>query len=191
MNKKFLSINLVLFTFLTICKHTYSQTISDSLYSFRGTYFGAKAQQVEANETAKYMQDFNGLNIHALSYKGEFAEIDVRIDYVFREGILVEGSYNIADSDNLIDDFKRFFEALKNDFGSPTFYSNGLIDNDNIWIKASDYGAYKGPELYWQFKNGFIALIASKFKNEETLTTIYTINKNISEYGPDIMELPD
>ena len=53
---------------------------------------------------------------------------------------------------------------------------------------VTKYGKYRGPELYWRFSNGFIALIASRFEDKITLTILYT-KESIESYNKD-REIP-
>ncbi|MEJ2193375.1 MAG: hypothetical protein P8X73_00775 [Ignavibacteriaceae bacterium] len=40
-----------------------------------------------------------------------------------------------------------------------------------------------GPSFYWVFEDGFIGLISEKFKEETTLTILFTFNLTIDEYN--------
>ncbi len=181
---------VVFFSIILAVPVTKAQSAYDSLNTFREIRFYSLPEEVEELESAKYMQEFTGFGIYAISYKGKFAGLDVRIDYTFREDKFKEGSYNIAESDNIREDFYSFQSELENIYGKPHFYSNRLISDKDIWIKESDYGSFKGPELYWQFKNGFIVLLASKFKEEESLTILFAVDKDIGSYGAEKVPLP-
>jgi hypothetical protein len=188
-NVYFLSIVAILncFNFST----NYAQPQNDSLLIFRHNKFGDSPELVKENETASYMQDFRGFNVHVISYADEFADLEVRIDYTFRNGILTEASYNIDNTDDLFGDFIKLRTKLENVFGEPHYFANSRISDSAIWIRQNDYGAYKGPELYWQFANGFIVLHASKFKDEESLTVLYVMNKTIDNYGGEKIQMPN
>lgn len=155
----------------------------DSLSTFRGISWGSSPEFVRDNETAAYMQSFKGFGIYAISYSGNFAGYKARIDYSFKDNQLHEGSYSFENFDNILRTFTRLKNELVSIYGSPNYWANKLITSDNIWIKINDYGKFKGPELYWEFSNGFIALHASRFKDKQTLTILFVHKKKISDYN--------
>ncbi len=159
------------------------QDISEELSGFRGTAWGSSMDKVKSVETAVYMQSFHGFGIDALSYKGNIAGLDARIDYSFKDGKLFEGTYSIYPGDSFKAEFNKLKKYLIDDYGRPIYRAGPSIDMDTVWIKVTDYGEFKGPELYWKFNNGFIGLIASKFDEDITITILYTNSKSIEEYG--------
>ena len=76
-------------------------------------------------------------------------------------------------------------KSLISEYGKPSFEICSLIDSAFVWIQITKYGRYKGPELYWKFSNGFIALVASKFENDITFTILFSNSKSIEEYNRD------
>ena len=85
--------------------------------------------------------------------------------------------------------FKILQKTLIGEYGKPSFTVGPLIDSASVWIMVTKYGRYIGPELYWKFNNGFIALIASKFEDDVTITILYANNKSINEYNKE-REIP-
>ena len=164
----------------------YSQTERfRELQGFRGVAWGSTMNKVKATETERYMQLFHGFGIDALSYKGNVAGLTARIDYSFKENKLIEGTYSINPGNYFKTDFNKLKNFLRDKYGNPDFRVGPFIDSDSVWIKVTDYGQFRGPELYWKFRNGFIALVASKFDEEITLTVLYTNSKSIKDYGKD------
>ncbi len=155
------------------------------LSGFRGIEWGSSMDKIKSAEPAPYMQSFHGFGIDALSYKGNIAGLDARIDYSFKVGKLFEGTYSIYPGDSFKPEFNKLKKYLIDNYGRPNYKAGLSIDIDSVWIKVTDYGEFKGPELYWKFKNGFIGLIASKFDNDITITVLYTNSQSIEEYGKD------
>jgi hypothetical protein len=156
-----------------------------ALSRFRGAVWGSSIEDVKASEAAEYMQSFHGFGLDALSYKGHIAGLQARIDYSFKNGKLFEGAYSINTEEYFKDNFDKLKNFLTDNFGKPDFRAGRAIESDSVWIKVTDYGKFKGPELYWKFTDGFIALIASKFESEITLTVLYSKDKSIESYGKD------
>ncbi len=164
----------------------YSQIkIYNDLPGFRGVAWGSKIDKVKATETESYMQFFHGFGIDALSYKGYIAGLTARIDYSFKDGKLFEGTYSITPDEEFKIDFNKLKSFLINKYGKPDLRAGLSIESDSLWIQVTDYGKFRGPELYWKFKNGFIGLIASKFEEDVTLTVLYSSEKSIENYGKD------
>ena len=63
---------------------------------FRGYDWGETIENVKAKELSKYLQTMIGFGEEIISYNGSVAGLDARVDYVFRNGILVEGLYQIT-----------------------------------------------------------------------------------------------
>ncbi|MFZ0452639.1 MAG: hypothetical protein WAM24_02750 [Ignavibacteriaceae bacterium] len=176
----------VLLNILLINPDILSQTVKQGkLEGFRGYSWGISIDYIKSTETGDYMQSFHGFGIDALSYKGEIAGLVARIDYSFKDGKLFEGTYTINPEDEIKNTFKKLEKYLIEEFGKPKFKAGKSINSDSIWIKISDLGKYKGPELFWKFSNGFIGLIAAKFEEDTTITVLYSNDKSIEEYGSD------
>jgi hypothetical protein len=167
-------IALALFIFIFIGKNIFCQELT----GFRNAPWGSSVNEVKNMETESYMQSFQGFGIYAISYKGKVAGLTAWIDYTFINDKLIEGSYLFEPPGNFGDDFNKLRIFLVSGYGNPDFRAGP----DSIWIKVTDYGRFKGPELYWQFNNGFIALIASKFNDEITIIILYS-NRSIEEYN--------
>ncbi len=154
------------------------------LTSFRNVPWGSSMEEVKSRETENYLQTFEGFGIYSLSYKGKIIGLITRIDYTFKNGKLVEGSYTFESGEYFKDDFNKLKDFLISEYNKPDFKAGPSIESDSVWIMVTKYGKYKGPELYWQFSNGFVALIAARFENKITLTILYT-NNSIKEYNND------
>ncbi len=179
---------IVFFLFLFIAeeKLLFGQTEpSGELNGFRNAPWGSTIKDVKAGETENYLQSFEGFGIYVLSYQSRIAGLETRIDYTFKAGKLVEGSYSIEPAGYFKSDFNKLKNFLIADYGMPDFKAGPLIETDSVWIKITEYGSFKGPELYWQFDNGFVALVASKFEDEITLIVLFSNNKSIEEYNKD------
>lgn len=158
---------------------------SKELSGFRNIPWGSSIYEVKSLETENYLQTFMGFGVYALSYKSRIAGLKTRIDYTFKRGSLIEGSYSFHPTGYFKQDFNKLKDFLIDEHGEPDLKAGPLIESDSVWIKVNEYGRYKGPELYWLFSNGFVALVASKFEVEITLTIIYTNDKSIEEYNKD------
>ena len=176
----------IIINFLFVDCSVLSQTlISRELNGFRGNDWGSSLAEVKSNETKNFLQSFQGFGIDALSYKGDIAGLNARIDYSFKDGKLFEGTYIINPDNDTREIFKKLQEFLIDEYGKPNFRAGQSINSDSIWMKIDDYGKFKGPELFWKFNNGFIGLIASKYEEEVTVTVLYSNDKSIEEYGRD------
>ena len=164
----------------------YSQTkIYKELTGFRDVTWGSTIDRVKEVETESYLQSFHGFGIDALSYKGYIDGLNTRIDYSFKDGKLFEGTYSINPGDDFRADFNKLKNYLTGIYDKPDFRAGLPLEQDSVWVKVTDYGKFKGPELYWKFTNGFIGLIASKFEEDITLTILYSCEKSIEDYGKD------
>lgn len=159
----------------------------DSLAGFRGFDWNSSLESIRSNEKSGYMQTSITLNKKVLSFSGEVENIKTRIDFVFEDDKLIEGSYSFDD----LEDIKKVFYSIRNfivkDYGHPDFGAVGRIDTDKIWVKVNNYGLFRGPELYWQFLNGFIAMLSSKYEDNITLTVLFVHNKTIKQYSEEIL----
>ena len=152
------------------------------LKGFRGVEWGASKHKVKSVVKDYYLQSFSGFGIEALSYKGRIAGIEARIDYNFKDNKLVDGLYSINPNSSFHKDFKVLRNFLIEQYGEPDTKAGPDIDSSSVWIKENNYGRFRGPELYWSFKNGFIGLHASKFKDDITITVIYVEGKTVEEF---------
>ena len=155
---------------------------SKELTGFRNVPWGSSIDEVKSKETESYLQSFEGFGIYALSYKSKIAGLSTRVDYTFKNGKLVEGSYSFKSGKSFKNDFNTVKNFLITEYNKPDFKAGPSIESDSVWIMVTKYGKYRGPELYWQFNNGFVALIASRFEDRITLAILYT-NESIQEYN--------
>ena len=176
------------FTSLLILIHFFSAILyaqdSDKLEvvpKFRGMEWGESINSVKSKEILQYMQTTRGFGEEIISYKGETAGIDARIDYIFRDNKLVEGLYEIA-----VDSFEVDFEIVKNYYFKqldyPNYWASSHPNTEINWI-GNENGLCRGPEMYWEYFNGFIAVIAEKFRDEITISRIFVHDKTILDYG--------
>ncbi len=178
---------LLLFLFVLIQNNLiFAQTDSSrELAGFRKAKWGSTINEVKFSEKEHYLQAFSGFGIYALSYTSKLAGLKTRIDYTFKNGKLVEGSFTFNSIENIKNDFIILNNFLTGEYGKPNLMAGPSIESNTLWIQETKFGKYKGPELYWKFTNGFIALIASRFEDEITLTILYTNSKSIEEYNRD------
>lgn len=175
----------LLFFFAVEGKTLFGQTEpAKELTGFRNISWGSSVKEVKSRETESYLQSFWGFGIYALSYKSKISGLSTRIDYSFKNGKLVEGSYTFEPGKNFKNDFNKLKDFLIDRYSKPNFKVGPLIESDSVWIMVTKYGKYRGPELYWRFSNGFVALIASRFEDKITLTILYT-NESIKNYNKD------
>lgn len=179
---------VILFFIIPICFVTdlIALSVPDSILTlpeFRSIKWGSSLKNVQEQETAHYLQTFSGFDIEALTYKGNIAGLDARIDYTFRKEKLSEGSYTVISKDNFREDLLKLLSFLGENYGKPGYGSGPLYTSDSVWIKLNDYGKYIGPAFYWEFRDGFIGLISQKFKEEVTLTILFVSDLTIEEYN--------
>jgi hypothetical protein len=161
-------------------------TLLDStlaLPEFRNVKWDSSLRDVEEKETAHYLQTFSGFGIEALSYEGNIAGLDARIDYTFKNKKFTEGSYTVISKDTFREDFLTLLSFLQNRYGRPGYSSGPFYTSDSVWIKINDLGMFIGPSFYWVFNNGFIGLISQKFKEEITLTILFASDLTVDEYN--------
>ena len=158
------------------------ETEFDSIPSFRGFEWGTSIEEVKSKELANYMQTFMGFGVHIMSFSTAVADFDAVLDYVFEDSILVEASY-CFEIESFPESFKKLKDYFINKLGSPFYWANSHPDYDIDWAEESDNGICRGPEIYWEYLNGFIGMIAEKYKEDITLTILYVHQKTINEYG--------
>ncbi len=179
---------VILYFIISVCSvaDLPALTFLDSILvlpKFRNVKWDSSLNDVEEKETAHYLQTFSGFGIEALSYEGNIAGLDARIDYTFKNKKLTEGSYSIISNNTFREDFLILLSFLENRYGRPGYSSGPFYTSDSVWIKISDFGMYMGPSFYWVFKNGFIGLISEKFKEEITLTILFAYDLTVDEYN--------
>ena len=165
---------------------------SATVPQFRNVKWDSSIDAVKEKETAHYLQKFSGFGIESLSFQGDIAGFDARIDYTFKNKKFTEGSYTINSSNNFREDFHTLLSFLEKTYGNPDLRAGPYYNSDSIWIKINDYGIYKGPSFYWEFKNGFIALITKKIKEEIEFTILFVSDITIDEYNSkNLVEMKD
>lgn len=156
----------------------------DSIPKFRGFDWGESLKNIESNELSDYKQTFIGFGVKTLSYSGKIAELDADIDYVFENNVLTEGMYiikvEISLFDEIIEKIKNYhFEKLD----IPHYWSSSHPNSKIDWSKVEENGICRGPEIYWEYCDGFIGIIAENFKDDITITILYVKGKSINDYG--------
>ncbi len=179
---------VILYFIISVCSvaDLPALTFLDSILvlpEFRNVKWGSSLNDVQEKETAHYLQTFSGFGIEALSYEGNIAGLDARIDYTFKNNKFTEGSYTVISKDTFREDFLTLLSFLQNRYGRPGYSSGPFYTSDSVWIKINDFGTCMGPSLYWVFKNGFIGLITQKFKEEITLTILFASDLTVDEYN--------
>jgi len=152
------------------------------LSGFRGIEWGTAKNKVKSIVNDYYLQEYYGFGVEALCYKGKIAGLDARIDYNFKNNKLVDGVYSLNPNSSFRNDFITLKNYLIEEYGEPDIQVGPSIDSSSVWIKANNYGRFRGPELYWSFKNGFIGLHATKFKDEKTISVLYVFGKTVEEF---------
>jgi hypothetical protein len=161
---------------------TYSQPDYE-LSGFRNILFGSSPAEVRSREPAPSLQSFSGWGIFALSFEGRFAGIKARIDYTFTDDKLIEGSYILEPGDDYRDIFQLCRKEISDEYGKPNSWAVADIKQDSIWKKINKFGLYEGPQLFWLFNKGFIALHSSKFKHKITVTVLFSSRESVGDYN--------
>lgn len=156
----------------------------DSIPKFRGFDWGETLENIKSKELADYKQTFIGFGVNTLSYSGKIAELDADIDYVFENDVLSEGIYIIKVE---LSFFDEAFEKIKNYYfqklNIPHYWASSHPNSKINWNDTVENETCRGPEIYWEYCNGFIGIVAEKFKEEITITVIYVHQKTIQSYG--------
>ena len=161
----------------------FSQNLGKLEYlpEFRGYKWGERFLDVKAKEVAPYLQTTFGFGQQILSYKGRIAGHKARIDYVFKDKQLVEGIYEIK-----VDSFETSFEKIKQYYidklDHPIYWAGAHPLTKINWV-GNKNGLCRGPEIYWEYFDGFVAIICEKYKEEITISILYVYDKTIADYG--------
>lgn len=170
--------------FIFIISYGFSQKAKDNkLPLFRNFEWRSSPENIKENETARYLQTFSGFGTYALSFRGEFLELNSRIDFSFKDSMLIEGSYEIESDFTYEENFIKIRDHFTKHYGKPKYWAIRKFGSGQRWIRETDLGTFRGPELFWEFDNGFIAIHSSKYIEEITITVLYVYNKKIEEYG--------
>lgn len=170
--------------FFVIGSNLYSQvqTLVDSIPNFRGIEWGQSIEGVRSLELAKYDQSYIGFGVYILTYHGNHLNYDSKIDYVFEEDVLKEAFYTI-ETKLFTETFESIKEHYINRFGRPNYWSSSHPDATINWVFESEEDYCRGPEIYWEFCNGFLGIISEKYKASITITILFVHNKTIEDYG--------
>lgn len=155
----------------------------NKLPQFRDFSWETTPEIVRKNESARFLQTFDGFGVYAISFRGDFIGLNSRIDFTFNDKKFVEGTYQIQSDLSYKEDFLKIRNHLSKLYGNPKYWAIRKFDSDQHWVKETDLGSFRGPELFWEFENGFIAVHSSKFIDEITIKVLYVYNQKISEYG--------
>lgn len=149
---------------------------------FRGYDWGETIENVKAKELSKYLQTMIGFGEEIISYNGSVAGLDARVDYVFRNGILVEGLYQIT-----VKSFEQEYQTIKEHYikklDYPIYWANAHPNTKINWDDENPDLVCRGPEIYWEYYDGFVAIITEKYKEEITISILYAHEKTIRDYG--------
>lgn len=149
---------------------------------FRNIPWNVSLEYVRENETAYYLQKFTGFGVETISFKDETAGLAARIDYTFKNNKFTEGACIITADDDFKDDLILLLKFLSDELGRPGYRSGPLVTSDSIWTKENDYGSYHGPSFYWQYGDGFVALISRKFEDDISITVLYAHGSSLARY---------
>lgn len=153
------------------------------LPQFRDFEWNSSPDKIKKEESARYLQTFSGFGAYAISYRGDFLGLNSRIDFTFKDSMLVEGSYQINADLEYKNDFRKIRDHFTEQYGKPKYWAIKSFDSEHIWIRETDFGTFRGPELFWEFDNGFIAIQSSRYIEEITITVLYVYGQKINEYG--------
>ena len=143
---------------------------------------GESIKNVESLELAHYAQTYFGFGECILSYYGNILDFSTMIDYTFKDSILIEGSYTIH-TKNFPSTFSKIKKFYTNQLGEPSYWATAFPDSSFQFKDTSETKQCRGPELYWEYCNGFIGIISEKYEDDITITILYAHNKTIAEYG--------
>lgn len=169
---------------IIIFTNSYSQQYGkfEKLPEFRNFIWGESIENVRSIELLKYMQESMGFGEEVLSYYGKITGIDARVDYVFKSGKLVEGIYEIT-VENFDDEFEKVKTHFINKYDYPIYWANAHPNTNINWTDSDKNGFCRGPEIYWDYVDGFLAIITEKYNEEITITILFAHEKTIKDYG--------
>ena len=161
----------------------FAQERNNKLPKFRDFNWRSSPETIKENESARYLQTFSGFGSYALSFRGDFLGMNSRIDYSFKDSTLVEASNQIRADLSYENDFKKIRDHFTNLYGKPKYWAITKFGSEPHWIRETELGTFRGPELFWEFEDGFIAIQSSRYIEEITITILFVYNQKISEYG--------
>jgi hypothetical protein len=155
---------------------------SVTIPEFRNIQWGTSQENVRKQESAYYLQTFMGFGLVTLSFRDKLAGLETRVDYTFKNGNFTEGAYIIKSGDSFKNDFIKLLDYLTDQYGRPEYRSGPQFTSDSIWVKKDNNRSLSGPAFYWNYKNGFIGMISSKFEEDITITILYAYGTSIENY---------
>lgn len=165
-----------------------SQYDSDTLSGFRNIRWGSSQSEVKKQEKAFYLQASKAWGLFTLSFRGEVAGLPARIDYTFKDERLIEGSYSLNNIQSFDHSFSHLYNFITGLYGLPHCSNINAIDPDSLWTPLNPGVLYNGPQYFWEFFNGFISLLSSRFITvsgieEITITILYVSETKIEDYS--------
>ena len=153
----------------------------DSIPSFRGYNWGTNIEKVRSTELADYMQTYIGFGSYVISYKTRLIGFEARMDYVFEDSILTEASYELEgiNFETVFQDIKKYYYNI---LGLPNYWASSHPDLSINWNEEEN-GICRGPEIYWEYCDGFIGIVAEQYKESISITILYVKGKSINNYG--------
>lgn len=173
-----------LFILLLLWECTYSQVTTqvDSIPNFRSVEWGESIDGVRSMEIAQYDQSYIGFGVYILTFHDKHLGYESKIDYVFDDDKLIEAFYTI-ETKSFISDYKNIKDYYIKRFGKPSYWASSHPDASIDWAWENEEDYCRGPEIYWEFCNGFLAIISERYKETISITILYAHNKTIEEYG--------
>ena len=93
----------------------------------------------------------------------------------------LEGLFEIE-----VDSFEIVYEKIKEFYirklDYPIYWAGSHPNTEVNW-EGDSKGLCRGPEIYWEYFDGFIAIIAEKYLDEITISILYAYDKTIVDYG--------
>lgn len=156
------------------------------LLGFRNFLWGTAPIEIKSQETSQLLQSSTEYGIYYLTYEGKIENLNVIIDYVFKENKLKAGSYTLSPADSFKSDFMRLERFIAAQYGNPNSQAFADINSDSLWIKQNEYGLFTGPQLHWKFDDGYIILHSSKAGQKITITVLFLNYTKFRDYLDDI-----
>ena len=153
------------------------------LTGFRDFNWGSSIEYVRNNEDAFFSQSFEGFGRYVLTFNDNYFDRRISVNYTFVNDSLKHGSYFFETGlDEFVKEYEDIRFRLKQLYGSPRFSAGPDISADSLWIPITIYNTFRGPQLYWNFDDGFIGLISERDEDDAAITIIFVGNKSIEEY---------
>lgn len=177
-----ISIKIIVILFLVGNLYSQEPTQLDSIPKFRSIDWGESVESVRNLELSEYDQAYIGFGVYILTFHDKHLGYESKIDYVFEEDELVEAFYTI-EAETFEETYNIIKENYINKFGRPNYWSSAHPDASIKRVFESEEEYCRGPEIYWEFCNGFLGIISERYKQSITITILFVHNKTIDEYG--------